>query len=792
MRATHISSLLRIAAIVLGAVLSASIADAQEPLQFNVPYHCPDGTDNIITRCDTYPRGQVCYWRQERNGQLIVEIHNVRGQMDGWLKICKVRTAQNAKPGAAPTQPGQPMNPPYLTEMPSVERVKSEIQGASPDDTLARQVAVFTYLPYIVQRSQGPDRSVREPLTPDEQRVIGAYNLAAYEISQSYAKAHSPDEAKAFERKHGQYEMDAAFYQEWFNRLFSPAFRAGYQRVQRANGAHAQAHFDAERKQYESAKAQQAAPDSATNTGEVQPGSKAELRRCIASGRSQRNCFSEVLGNGFDQMTGISLKIPSTPGLRMTGDYASPGGFRVIFQPDKAAMSCRGVPSPQPYTVELSDTQALVKIHNGSKPVIFALRQDGKLEASGPVKITGQVPAGSTTEQTMGMTAQKTTTQRELTPLEAQNYPDAKQNGQVFTNSEDSTQMVYGPTGTRAVTQYVNKTVDCNLGLMTPTGPTPLPPDIENPFGLITTIFSGTSVLMQGGTTQQAANEMLNLGKAPSPGLRMSGRYSGQQGFSVTFHPESATVACGDAERAHEYSIQKNANQILLKIHDDTNPITLQLKPDGSLFADATVQVNGRVITGTTEDPKNPFIFAPKIGRCAIGTLVAGGSANTNAPAATAMAAPAAKTNTAAAGATPSAANASLSISSGFPTQPGAPNPLAGRAMILLKESFNNIVRNSGIQIPAGTSAFHALQAECQKGPNECKQLLSAVAAYSAGSVKVDADGKATFPPVAAGTYYVYGAVQYNKQALLFDLKIDLRPGANSVTLGERNATPVN
>ena len=112
--------------------------------------------------------------------------------------------------------------------------------------------------------------------------------------------------------------------------------------------------------------------------------------------------------------------------------------------------------------------------------------------------------------------------------------------------------------------------------------------------------------------------------------------------------------------------------------------------------------------------------------------------------------------------------------------------------MILLKDSFNNIVRNIGIQIPAGTSAFHALQAECQKGPNECKQVLSAVAAYSAGSVKVDADGNATFPAVAAGTYYVYGAVQYNKQPLLYDRRIDLRSGTNSVTLGERNATPVN
>ncbi|MDQ1409977.1 MAG: hypothetical protein QOJ41_1712, partial [Acidobacteriaceae bacterium] len=728
-----------------------------------------------------------------KNGQLVVERYNVRGQMDGWLKICKVQTTQNAKPGATPTRPSQPMNPPYLSEMPSVERVKSEIQGANPDDTLARQVAVFTYLPQIVHRSQGPNRSVREPLTADEQRVIGAYDLAAYEISQAYAKSHSPEEAKAFERKHGQYEMDAAFYQQWFNGLLSPAFRAGYQQVQKANSAHAQAHVDAERRQSEDARAQQAAPDSTANTGEVQPGSKAELRRCIASGRSQRNCFSEVLGNGFDQITGISLKIPSTPGLRMTGDYSSQTGFRLIFQPDKAAMSCRGVASPQPYAVEVSDTQALVKIQNGSKPVIFALRPDGKLEASGPIRITGQVPAGSRTEQTMGMTAQTITTQRELTPLEAQNYPDAKQNGQVFTNSETSTQMAYGPTGTRAVTQYVNKTVDCNLGLMTPTGPTPLPPDIESPFGLITTIFSGASVLMEGGNTHQALGEMLNLDKAPSPGLRMTGRYAGQQGFSVTFHPESATVACGDAARALEYSVQRNANHLLLKIRDDTNPITLQWKPDGSLFADGTVQVNGRVIVGTTEDPKNPFIFAPKIGRCAVGTLVAGGAPNPNGPtSATISGAPSTTANTAPAGATPSARNASLSIASGFANQPGVGNPLAGRPMSLMKDSFDNVLRKSGVQIPERTSAYHAFLAECQKGPNECKQLLSGIAAYSAANVKLDADGKATLPAVAAGTYYLFGSVQYNKQPLLFDLRIELKPGANSVTLGERNATPTN
>ena len=625
MRANRIWSLLNFTAIVVGGICSLSIAAAQEALQFNVPYHCPDGTDNIITKCATNARGgEVCFWREEKNGQLIVERFNVRGQMDGWLKICKVQTPPPAKPGAAPQwQPGQPMNPSYLSEFPTVEKVKREIQGSTPDDTLARQVAVFTYLPQILIRSQPPNRSVRAGLTPDEQKVTGAYGLAAYEMSQAYAKPHTPEEAKAFERKHGQYEMDSAFYNDWFNRLFSAAFRAGYGQVQSANAAHAKAHFDAEQRTSDNAKAQQAAPANAPGSSEIQPGSKQELARCIASGRSQRVCFSEVLGNGMDQFTGISLKLPSTPGLRMTGDYSSANGFRIIFQPEKAVMSCRGVPSPQPYAVELSGTQALVKIQNAGKPVVFALGQDGKLNGSGAIRLTGQVPAGTRTEQTMGTTTTTTTTQRELTPLEAQQYPDAKQNGQTFTNTETSTQSTYGPTGTRQVTQYVNKTVDCTVAPLAPTGPTPLFPDIESPFDLLTTIFSGTAVLMQSGNVKQATAEMLNTDKAPAPGLRMSGRYAGATGFSVAFNPESAVVACGDAELAHEYFIQKNANQILVKIKDTANPITLLLKPDGSLFSDATVQVNGRVIVGTTEDPKNPFVYSPKIGRCAIGTLAA-------------------------------------------------------------------------------------------------------------------------------------------------------------------------
>ena len=610
--------------VLLGVVLCASIVSAQEALQFNVPYHCPDGTDNIVTRCQSNARGEVCFWREEKNGQLIVERYNIRSQMDGWLKVCKIQSAPSGKQVAAPSQPGQALNPSYLGEMPVPARITREIKGKDAEDTIERQMGAFQALMKMVDDlAWGLEhRYLPKRATPDENRIKEAYG-------QAYADLWHTAKNKEDHR----YDHDRELLGELLTKLFSPSFRDLYAK----SDANSEAYYKAYRAKMSGvllSTGPAASPGAAASTGptaslgsksEVTPGSTAEMRRCVESGRSQRNCFSEVMSNGMDQLTGISLKLPSTPGLRMTGDYSGPGGFRLIFQPEKVTMVCRGVPAPRLYDVEMTDTQALVKIQNESKSAVFALRQDGKLAGSGPIRVTGQVPAGSHNEQTSGMTTQKTTRQRELTPLEAQNYPDAKRNGQVFTTTEDATELAYGPTGTRTVTDYVTKTADCSLGLMTPTGPTPLPPDIESPFGLITTIFSGASTLMNGGTTKDALKDMLNLDKAQPPGLRMGGKYTGQKGFSITFHPESATIACGDAERALEYSVQRTGNQTLLKIQDSTHPISLQLRPDGSLFGEGTVQVNGRVIVGTTEDPKNPFIFSPKIGRCEVGSLVAGG-----------------------------------------------------------------------------------------------------------------------------------------------------------------------
>lgn len=265
---------------------------------------------------------------------------------------------------------------------------------------------------------------------------------------------------------------------------------------------------------------------------EAEPGSRAALRRCIESGRSQRLCFSEGVKGGFDQIfSGLTADEPIPPGLRMTGDYSSPGGFRLIFQPNKVTMICHGVPAPRPYTVEMTATDPVIKIQNESRTIAFSVRPDGKLAASGPIHVTGQVPAGTRTERTSEMTTKNTARQRQLEPGEERYYPDAKKNGHVYTVNEDTTELVYGSTGSRQVTNYVSKSADCNLGVMHADGPTPLPPDMETSTGLLTSIFSGTAVLAKGGSMQAAVNDNDGYCQAGCSGAAYGWKVCGYEWF---------------------------------------------------------------------------------------------------------------------------------------------------------------------------------------------------------------------------------------------------------------------
>src|SRR6185503_21323631 len=126
--------------VLVPLALFVSAQETLPPIQFNVPYRCTDGTTYIIQRCEMGRKGEVCFYRIEKNGQLETESYNVRSQMTGWMTACPPPPQPQAAPAGSPSvqtgpAPGQPLNPPYLSEMPPPERVLAALKGATPKAT---------------------------------------------------------------------------------------------------------------------------------------------------------------------------------------------------------------------------------------------------------------------------------------------------------------------------------------------------------------------------------------------------------------------------------------------------------------------------------------------------------------------------------------------------------------------------------------------------------------------------------------------------------------------------------
>src|SRR5260370_5370361 len=332
----------------------------------------------------------------------------------------------------------QPLRPASLAEMPPHSRVLAEINGKDAEDTGERQMGAFMALIQLMDdmawglEHRYVNNSDTRQLTPDESRIRVAEK-------KDYADLWH----KVTNKEGHVYDHDRDLLNEILKKFFSENFRALYFK----SNAKAAAGYKAFHERMYSRRANPASTETGAQT--AAPGSKTELRRCIASGRSMRICFTEVMGNAAEQLMGGSLKEPIPTGLRMTGDYASASGFRLIFETELATMVCRGVPESMPYAGQITQNQALITIQHAYKPVVFSLGTDGRLTGSGPIRVTGQVARGSPTEPTIGTTAKRRTTTREMTPPRPRNYLTATENDQRYSVQESATEWVYGPSGSR-------------------------------------------------------------------------------------------------------------------------------------------------------------------------------------------------------------------------------------------------------------------------------------------------------------------------------------------------------
>jgi hypothetical protein len=283
----------------------------------------------------------------------------------------------------------------------------------------------------------------------------------------------------------------------------------------------------------------------------------------------------------------------------------------------------------------------------------------------------------------------------------------------------------------------------------------------------------------------------------PTPaGIRMHGIYAAAQtGFSVQFYPESAVLGCGpDAARAYPYTVVADGAASYIKIDAPDHPLHLAFKADGSLDpGTGAYQVHGRIATG--QDDNDNFTFAPNEQTCNLAELApsdqipsGGGTA------ATMVASSAGPNNGGGSLSTPAAplGNATLSIVNGLAPVPGAPNALAGRPYVLLRHSYANALAIGGVTVPAGMSPYKFVGVACGTHTPDCQKSIDAIKADSASAVRADANGSGTMPGVPAGTYYLMISAVYNKQPLIWGQAVQLKAGANSVTLDQRSATPLN
>jgi hypothetical protein len=146
---------------------------------------------------------------------------------------------------------------------------------------------------------------------------------------------------------------------------------------------------------------------------------------------------------------------------------------------------------------------------------------------------------------------------------------------------------------------YAPKTERCAIAVLAPVPPPP--PD--------------TNELTRGLTS--AINTIMPVGPT---GLRMAGHYAGQGGLALEFAVDSVTLDCGAAHAKHAYAVDDTPNQIQISVKNGASPFTLVLQPNGTLLGSGSVDVAGRVVTGSDA---NGIAFAPSTARCSVSMLAA-------------------------------------------------------------------------------------------------------------------------------------------------------------------------
>ena len=169
------------------------------------------------------------------------------------------------------------------------------------------------------------------------------------------------------------------------------------------------------------------------------------------------------------------------------------------------------------------------------------------------------------------------------------------------------------------------------------------------------------------------------------------------------------------------------------------------------------------------------------------GNASAGASA---APSASGAAGPVAKA------AAPSAPPPAASSNGVLEFSVGAPSPtnnVVGRKLWVLKEDAQVALIKAGLTSTPDASVLQNWMRACYSRSPACEKGAGGLKIYTVGIATTDANGHAQTPPLPAGRYWVLSDAKIaNNKHVMWNQPVDVRGGNKSITLDERNATPVD
>jgi hypothetical protein len=689
---------------------------------------------------------------------------NINVLLPVFVLVCVAALAQGAPPTSGD----------YTAALPSVAKVQAQLKGTDATDTVARQVAVFTYLQTYITRIRDA-RKYNGPFTPGEEKLMGEYARAAYQLSQEFSRTHSPEEVKNFQQLEGRYEIMNAL--GWIKQLQGQQAADTYRGAEANLAQSYKQHEDSlqqQMKQEQSGGRSSIAGDAVLDpTGMFAPAEAnrekdPELRRCLELGGTLNAC------EGVGALEGMaSILMPfggktdsnepqGVAGVVFVGNYHSRSQLPSLnFGSGSTTIQDCGslVADNYDYTLRKSGGAVQFVLANEPEPIIVTLQPDGTLSGPGSVLVKGRVITGYTTTTKTVMV--------DGAPAAAQGY---------YCNGPCST--------STSVPNYAPKIERCTIGSMTFVPAKP-----------VSTPKTGIGFL-----------DELSKSAPPVTGFRMTGRYVDASGLTMEFENGEVILDCGKAHATSPYTVDNTPNGFVVHIQNVGGAFLLGVAPDNTLRGSGSTTVNGKLVTSIRGDNVS---FTPHSESCGVGTSTGRSKRNTMLAARGSMpAAPATysspasvSSSTVPSTATPTPTDTSGASAGQHPgfrvlldtSFPGT-NPLAGQTVFVMRKPIGDVLRELGLAVPANSTAAQAmktLQTQCHSTQG-CSSIVQGMSRSYVTTTKLDAAGKAMLSPRnAAGTYYFFAIVPNSGGSLVWDISANLVPGENTVTFSDKNAEEV-